>query len=411
MTRPAAAMMAGVGMSAERIPPAPATSMTLQRKLMGAFVMLSSITLAGSLYIFLSLGRNGNVDSVRGWVLLTGAGCAVLTIAAGLWTVRRIGVPLTSPLGGAVAALRASEARLRLLGDNLPGCMVYEVLREPGCPPRFLYVSAGIEHLHGVSAPAAMADPNLIFDQILPEDRPARRAAEEAAIHGGGVFHIVTRIRRPDQALRTVSVWSQARRDEQGRWVWDGLEMDVTERVRMEAEHGRLARVIDSHRDGAYWMDSSDCIRYVNDAGCRAVGYARDELLGAHISLISPRATSSRLKEVWAAIKRDGTFTAESIHRRKDGSEFPVEIMAAYVNQDGEDFYCGFARDITAPKLAADELRAQLGELKRWQQLTLDRESRVLELKAEINALCEQWGQPARYASALGVELPAESDR
>jgi PAS domain S-box-containing protein len=48
------------------------------------------------------------------------------------------------------------------------------------------------------------------------------------------------------------------------------------------------------------------------------------------------------------------------------------------------------------------ELRARIDELGRWQQATLGREGRVLELKREVNALLARLGEPPRYDSALG---------
>lgn len=43
-----------------------------------------------------------------------------------------------------------------------------------------------------------------------------------------------------------------------------------------------------------------------------------------------------------------------------------------------------------------------IDELRRWQQLTLGREGRVLELKREINALLARVGEAPRYGSVLG---------
>jgi GAF domain-containing protein len=46
---------------------------------------------------------------------------------------------------------------------------------------------------------------------------------------------------------------------------------------------------------------------------------------------------------------------------------------------------------------SAHTQRAQLDELLRWQALMVDREERMLKLKAEINALCLRLGEPPRY--------------
>jgi hypothetical protein len=42
-----------------------------------------------------------------------------------------------------------------------------------------------------------------------------------------------------------------------------------------------------------------------------------------------------------------------------------------------------------------------LDELRRWQQLTLGREGRVLDLKREVNALLGRLGEAPAYPSGL----------
>ncbi len=49
-------------------------------------------------------------------------------------------------------------------------------------------------------------------------------------------------------------------------------------------------------------------------------------------------------------------------------------------------------------------LHGQLEELRRWQQLTLGREGRVLSLKREVNSLLLRLGEPPRYGSVSGDE-------
>jgi PAS domain S-box-containing protein len=45
------------------------------------------------------------------------------------------------------------------------------------------------------------------------------------------------------------------------------------------------------------------------------------------------------------------------VHRRKNGSEFPVELVITYVQFAGKEFACGIARDITERKCAEKALR------------------------------------------------------
>jgi hypothetical protein len=60
------------------------------------------------------------------------------------------------------------------------------------------------------------------------------------------------------------------------------------------------------------------------------------------------------------------------------------------------------ARRRSEEALAAShaQIAAQLDELRRWNDATLGREERVLEIKREMNDLLAKQGQPPRYPSA-----------
>jgi hypothetical protein len=55
------------------------------------------------------------------------------------------------------------------------------------------------------------------------------------------------------------------------------------------------------------------------------------------------------------------------------------------------------ARDITGRNRAEEQIRDQLEELLRWQEVTLGREGRLQETKREVNELCRRLGEPERY--------------
>ena len=139
------------------------------------------------------------------------------------------------------------------------------------------------------------------------------------------------------------------------------IGIDITERRRAEEQISLLKHSLDMHSDGAYWMDSDNRCFYVNDAACAAVGYTREELIGKPASFLNPRATPETLKGIWEQLRTDGFFFVESVHRRKDGSEFPVEIMATYVQFGGKEYNCGFARDVSERK-QQERARALLTE-------------------------------------------------
>jgi hypothetical protein len=59
----------------------------------------------------------------------------------------------------------------------------------------------------------------------------------------------------------------------------------------------------------------------------------------------------------------------------------------------------GTTRDINAKKMAEKKIDAQIEELRRWHNITLGREDRILELKREVNQLLLEAGRPLHYAS------------
>jgi hypothetical protein len=69
------------------------------------------------------------------------------------------------------------------------------------------------------------------------------------------------------------------------------------------------------------------------------------------------------------------------VHRLPSG-----EVVAIYV-------------DVTERKQAEEQLRSYVDERRRWQDVMLDREDRVQELKREVNELCRRAGEAARYPS------------
>ncbi|MFZ4465250.1 MAG: hypothetical protein ACOYN5_15495, partial [Bacteroidales bacterium] len=62
-----------------------------------------------------------------------------------------------------------------------------------------------------------------------------------------------------------------------------------------------------------------------------------------------------------------------------------------------------FGLDLTESKKAEEEIKSQLDELRRWQEVTLGREGRVQEMKREVNELCRRLGEPISYPSQESI--------
>lgn len=174
-----------------------------------------------------------SADLARSQLFLAVASITGLLIAAGLAERKAAGDRLV-----------ASESRLRVLGDNLPDGMVFQLTIAPDGTRRFLYLSAGIERLHGIPADAVIRDPDLLYRQFLEEDRPALDAAESLAFRSLAPFTAVARCRAPDGQLRWRLLRSAPRRMPDGWVIWDGIETDITDQRRAEEDLRRANRAL-----------------------------------------------------------------------------------------------------------------------------------------------------------------------
>ena len=95
-----------------------------------------------------------------------------------------------------------------------------------------------------------------------------------------------------------------------------------------------------------------------------------------------------------------GSAVFEGLNLHKDGRRIPVEISIGQIKRSAGDLYISIVREVTERKQAEERIRQQVGELQRWYDVTLNRETRGLELKHEVNELLRRLNEPIRYPSA-----------
>jgi PAS domain S-box-containing protein len=182
-----------------------------------------------------------------------------------------------------------------------------------------------------------------------------------------------------------------------------GVALDITERKQAEAalrESEQQHRTILETAMNGFWLtDIQGNLLEVNETYCRMSGYTEQELLSMRIPDLESKETVNDTASHIQKIIEQGEDRFESRHRRKDGSFFEIEASVQYRAEEGGRFVA-FIQDITARKQTEDEIKKQLAELQRWNNATLDREMRILEIKREVNELLGKAGQPPRYPSA-----------
>ncbi len=190
------------------------------------------------------------VEPVRGlspqdWRNLKLAGLFTILLVVSLLVItfflkRRLKEKVTN-LRATQQELRESWTRLRSLSDNLPGGLVYQVEVIADAPNRrFTYISAGVKHLHELTPDQVQADAGLIYEQIAPEDRDRVAALEAKALAELTSFRDEVKFLLPSGKLRWSLMSSSPRRLNDGKMVWDGIEIDITERKKSEEERDRM---------------------------------------------------------------------------------------------------------------------------------------------------------------------------
>ncbi len=191
--------------------------------------------------------------------------------------------------------------------------------------------------------------------------------------------------------------------DAQGRFTgYRGVTRNVTQQLRAERELRRFRAALNVSADSIYLIDSASMrIIDMNDAACRDLGYARDELLGKDVTMLFADRTREQLQAEYALLlaRPDGRELMRAKYRRKDGTRVPVEVTRRILRSEDGVYIVAIARDISERKKAKQRLalHAQRQEgIARFGQLALGR--------TELTRLFEE---AVRTVQATGVDAAA----
>jgi PAS domain S-box-containing protein len=137
-----------------------------------------------------------------------------------------------------------------------------------------------------------------------------------------------------------------------------GMARDITEQRRAKEALQLFRNLIDQSNDAIEVIDPItyrflDC----NESAYRSLGYTREEFLSLTIFDIDPLVDSGSIARQEMEMKESGFATLESLHLRKDGTTFPVEVNVKLVRLE-RDYRLAVVRDITSRKRAEEALRA-----------------------------------------------------
>ena len=293
---------------------------------------------------------------------------------------------------------RKSEQRYRAYIDSAPEAVIITdfegvVLRTNNAASAL--TGYGPEELHGMS----------IARTLLPEGLHDR---------AGDIFELLRSVPKISNSLEIV------RKDGETAYVlFDAAPLDddtlvifCKDLTELKKTHDALTKseelfrgLLEQAGDAVFACNDSGQILFVNQAACNSLGYSRDELTHLRIWDVDPLAADRNDREtVWR--RRFAVF--ETVHKRKDGTTFPVEAKISTIRVAGESVILSVVRDITVRKererRIKHEAKINLAQAEIVRALTAP--DATLQTVAEV---VHQWGRritDARFGYVGSVEPP-----
>jgi two-component system sensor kinase FixL len=182
------------------------------------------------------------------------------------------------------------------------------------------------------------------------------------------------------------------------------------------ADAAEYRAIFDSAVEAMAVIDAAGTVQSVNPAVERLFGYAPEELIGGNIRMLMPSEIGGEHDGHLSRYRQTGIRAVigigrEVTGRRKDGSQFPLDLSVAEWRRGGETFFTGIMRDLGARHAAESKLRASEERL-RLLQHEFARLARVNEFGEMAEAIADEINQPlTAIVNYLGVGLfAAEED-
>jgi PAS domain S-box-containing protein len=137
---------------------------------------------------------------------------------------------------------------------------------------------------------------------------------------------------------------------------------------RVLSQHENIRFLIDSAPSGIVVVDEKGNIKLVNASAEKLFGYGHDELVGLSVDLLVPTNAEEAHREHRAAFNQTPEARRMGVGRdlsgrRKDGSEFPVEIGLSPISREGRNAVLATVIDISERRQAQERQQFLVREL------------------------------------------------
>jgi two-component system cell cycle sensor histidine kinase/response regulator CckA len=156
-----------------------------------------------------------------------------------------------------------------------------------------------------------------------------------------------------------------------GERIFTAICRDVTERKRIEDERFQLAAIVESSENAVIGKNLDGIITTWNPGAKRIYGYRAEEILGKHISILTPPERPDEVPETMDKLRRgERAELYETVRITKDGRRIHVSLTVSPI-RDNTGRITGVSsvdRDITDRKLVEMKLQEQEKALRSSEQ-------------------------------------------
>ncbi len=132
---------------------------------------------------------------------------------------------------------------------------------------------------------------------------------------------------------------------------------DITETKRTEDRLKLVDFAFSNATTPIAYINKNGTFLNFNESYVELSGYTKEELLLHTISDLNEELTGKAWIALWNKVKEMGSFTFQSIRKRKDGTFLDIEVRANLINFNGLEIACVFITDITEKKKVEERLK------------------------------------------------------
>jgi PAS domain S-box-containing protein len=226
--------------------------------------------------------------------------------------------------------------------------------------------SEELYHICGVDKGSFVPSLEASLSLVHPEDEARVRDGFERALAGERPFSQVSRIVRPNGAIRYIHSQGEIVRDGQGRpWRLLGTAQDITERriaeMRLRESEARFRAVFERAALGISLIDLQGRVLSVNKVFQEMLGYGEEELRGKPLTELIHADDRKRTLELFRELASGGreSYQMEKRYHWKNGQYLWCRVTASLVqDSEGQPLYvAGMWEDITKRKQAETRLQ------------------------------------------------------